>query len=284
MKRNPHKLTSISRLAGNRVNGNHVIDHAVIAPRTLEGVFELRFSTLEVGSVGGDNTHHTGRHRAVGEKPALVIRYHVIDVRPLADGLRRADTTRRIERMRRIAERDCLVTGEGARLQPAADIHGHAVRPCRVRAVPLPAVLRQKRVAGDVVGGYFAARLDVSALISPDEYIKMRLGEDAVGDEFQEFKAGELVIGGIQSAERLWCRVDALPLIVHGVWDNRREPRRNHVGIGENLRVSVIWRNHLRPAAAYPRPITTKQLRVGAGEEAPQLVHEFAHYRIIVFH
>ena len=93
LERHPHKFPRIGRFTRQRVNRNHVIDHAVIASGSLERLFKLILGAGEIVGGSGHNAHHASGDSAVGEEATLVIRYHVVNVCPLADGLRGTDAT-----------------------------------------------------------------------------------------------------------------------------------------------------------------------------------------------
>ena len=111
----------------------------------------------------------------------------------------------------------------------------------------------------------------------------MRLGENAIGDEFQEFKARELVIRRVQCFKRGRRRVDTLALSVNRVGDDSGETSSNGVGIWENLRVSVIRWNHLRPTAANPSPSFSQCWGRWTREETSEFITEFRQcYRLSI--
>ena len=283
LKRHPHKFPRIGRLTTQRVYRNHVINHAVIASGALERLLKLILGASEIVGGSGHDAHHASRNRPIGEEATLVIRYHVIDVRPLADGLRRADATRRVKRVSGIAERDSLIPGKSTGLQTSVNGHSDAMRPSRMTAIPLSTILWEESITGDIVRRHLAARLNISALIRPHQNIKMRLGENTIGDEFQEFKARELVIRRVQCFKRRRCRVDTLALSVHRIRDDSCETSRNGVRIWENLRVSVIRWNHLRSTAANPSPPFSQCWGRWAREETSDFISEFRQcYRLSI--
>lgn len=111
----------------------------------------------------------------------------------------------------------------------------------------------------------------------------MRLGENAIGDEFQEFKARKLVIRRVQCFKRWWCRVDTLALSVNRIRNDSCETSRNGVGIWKNLRVSVIRWNHLRSTAANPSPSFSQSWGRWAREETSEFISEFRQcYRLSI--
>lgn len=111
----------------------------------------------------------------------------------------------------------------------------------------------------------------------------MRLGENAIGDEFQEFKARKLVVRRVQCFKRWWCRVDTLALRVNRIRNDSGETSRNGVRIWENLRVSVIRWNHLRPTAANPSPSFSQSGGRWAREETSEFITEFRQcYRLSI--
>ena len=111
----------------------------------------------------------------------------------------------------------------------------------------------------------------------------MRLGENTIGDEFQEFKARELVIRRVQCFERGRCRVDTLALSVNSVGDDSGETSRNRVGIWENLRVRIIRWNHLRSTAANPSPPLSQCWGRWTGKETSDFISEFRQcYRLSI--
>lgn len=111
----------------------------------------------------------------------------------------------------------------------------------------------------------------------------MRLGENAIGDEFQEFKARELVIRRVQCFKRGRRRVDTLALSVNRVGDDSGETSSNGVGIWENLRVRVIRWDYLRSTAANPSPSFSQSGRRWAREETSEFISEFRQcYRLSI--
>ena len=111
----------------------------------------------------------------------------------------------------------------------------------------------------------------------------MRLGENAIGDEFQEFKARELVIRRVQCFKRGRRRVDTLALSVNRVGDDSGETSSNGVGIWENLRVRVIRWDYLRSTAANPSPSFSQSGRRWAREETSEFITEFRQcYRLSI--
>ena len=111
----------------------------------------------------------------------------------------------------------------------------------------------------------------------------MRLGENAIGDEFQEFKARELVIRRVQCFERGRRRVDTLALSVNRIRDDSGETSRNRVGIWENLRVRIIRWNHLRSTAANPSPSFSQSGGRWTREETSDFISEFRQcYRLSI--
>lgn len=111
----------------------------------------------------------------------------------------------------------------------------------------------------------------------------MRLGENAIGDELQEFKARKLVIRRVQCFKRWWCRVDTLALSVNRIRNDSCETSRNRVRVWENLRVSVIWRNHLRTTAANPSPSLSQSGRRWTCEETSDFISELRQcYRLSI--
>ena len=111
----------------------------------------------------------------------------------------------------------------------------------------------------------------------------MRLSENTIGDEFQEFKARELVIRRVQCFERGRCRVDTLALSVNSVGDDSGETSRNRVGIWENLRVRIIRWNYLRSTAANPSPSFSQCWGRWTGKETSDFISEFRQcYRLSI--
>lgn len=111
----------------------------------------------------------------------------------------------------------------------------------------------------------------------------MRLGENAIGDEFQEFKARKLVVRRVQCFKRLWCRVDTLALSVNRIRNDSCETSRNGVRIWKNLRVSVIRWNHLRSTATNPSPSFRQSGGSWAREETSDFISEFRQcYRLSI--
>ena len=111
----------------------------------------------------------------------------------------------------------------------------------------------------------------------------MRLGENAIGDEFQEFKARKLVIRRVQCFKRGRRRVDTFALSVNRVGDDSGETSRNGVGIWENLRVRVIRWNYLRSTAANPSPSFSQSGRRWTCKEISEFISEFRQcYRLSI--
>lgn len=111
----------------------------------------------------------------------------------------------------------------------------------------------------------------------------MRLGENAIGDEFQEFKARKLVIRRVQCFKRRWCRVDTLALSINRIRNDSCETSRNGVRIWKNLRVSVIRWNHLRATAANPSPSFSQSGGRWTREETSDFISEFRQcYRLSI--
>ena len=111
----------------------------------------------------------------------------------------------------------------------------------------------------------------------------MRLGENAIGDELQKFKARELVIRRVQCFKRWWCRVDTLALSVNRIRNDSCETSRNGVRIWKNLRVRVIRWNHLRSTAANPSPSFSQSGGRWAREETSEFISEFRQcYRLSI--
>lgn len=111
----------------------------------------------------------------------------------------------------------------------------------------------------------------------------MRLCENAIGDEFQEFEARELVVRRVQCFKRWWCRVDMLALRINRIRDDSCETSRNGVGIRENLRVSVIRWDSLRSTAANPSPSFSQCWGRWTGKETSDFISEFRQcYRLSI--
>ena len=111
----------------------------------------------------------------------------------------------------------------------------------------------------------------------------MRLGENTIGNEFQEFKARKLVIRRVQCFKRGRCRVDTLALRINRIRDDSCETSRNGVRIWENLRVSVIRWNHLRSTAANPSPSFSQSGGRWTREETSDFISEFRQcYRLSI--
>ena len=111
----------------------------------------------------------------------------------------------------------------------------------------------------------------------------MRLGENAIGDEFQEFKARKLVVRRVQCFKRWWCRVDTLALSVNRIRNDSCETSRNGVGIWKNLRVRIIRWNYLRSTAANPSPSFSQCWGRWTGKETSDFISEFRQcYRLSI--
>ena len=111
----------------------------------------------------------------------------------------------------------------------------------------------------------------------------MRLGENAIGDEFQEFKARKLVIRRVQCFKRGRRRVNTLALSVNRIRNDSGKTSRNRVGIWENLRVSIIRWNYLRSTAANPSPSFSQCGGRWTREETSDFISEFRQcYRLSI--
>ena len=111
----------------------------------------------------------------------------------------------------------------------------------------------------------------------------MRLGENTIGNEFQEFKARKLVIRRVQCFKRRWCRVDTLALRINRIRNDSCETSRNRVRIWKNLRVRIIRWNHLRSTAANPSPSFSQSGGRWTREETSDFISEFRQcYRLSI--
>ena len=221
---------------GHRVNRNHVVDDSVVVPGPSERAFEAVAVALEVLGVLRHDAEHSSWDGVVAEEATLIVRDHIVNVGPLLHGHGGGDAARRVVGVLAVAEGDRFVTGEFVDPFTIAQVHRDAMIPVRARGIILTAVRRQQRIADDVVAG------DVSAqpVSCPDKDVQVRLGEDAGGDEFQEFEAGIRVVRRVQCGQ--WCgsRFYTPVLRVHGVGDYRAEALRDGVHIGKHVVVGVV--------------------------------------------
>lgn len=111
----------------------------------------------------------------------------------------------------------------------------------------------------------------------------MRLSKNTIGDEFQEFKARELVIRRVQCFERGRRRADTLTLSVNSVGDDSCKTSRNRIRIRKNLPVSIIEWNYLRTTAANPSPSFSQSGRRWTCKEISDFISEFRQcYRLSI--
>nr|UVN01773.1 MAG: hypothetical protein [Bacteriophage sp.] len=81
---------------GCRVDGDHVVDDAVVVAGSAECFFEACSVALEVFGVFGYDAEHAGGDCVVAEEAAFVVGDHVVDVGPFFDGHGGADAAGRI--------------------------------------------------------------------------------------------------------------------------------------------------------------------------------------------